>query len=102
MKPWGPYLNKSALLKAGYLEVPSSCLVMTPMSFSEFWSREKASLRRGFRGRQEDLSPYYVLEECAEAARRFAEQIRKLARAEILSFRSTRQTASLRRLRLRL
>ena len=82
MKPWGPYLNKSALLKAGYLEVPSSCLVMTPMSFSEFWSREKASLRRGFRGRQEDLSPYYVLEECAEAARRFAEQIRKLARAE--------------------
>jgi hypothetical protein len=82
MKPLGPYLDKSALLKAGFREASSSLVTMTPMSYAEFWSREKASLRRGFRGRQEDLSPYYVLEECEEAARRFAERIQKLARAE--------------------
>jgi hypothetical protein len=82
MKPWGPYLDKSALLKAGFLEA-SSTFAMTSMSIAELWAREKASLRRGFRGRQEDLSPYLVLEECEENTRRFAEWVQKRARAEM-------------------
>jgi hypothetical protein len=53
----GPFVDKSALLKMGYLDASSS-LAMTSMTIAELWSREKASLRRGFRGRQKDLSPY--------------------------------------------
>src|SRR5262249_33893026 len=56
MKPWercagriAPFFDKSALLKVGYRDA-SSCLVMTPISLSELWEREKANLRRGFRG----------------------------------------------------
>jgi hypothetical protein len=55
---------------------------MTPISFSELWEREKANLRRGFRGRQKDLDPYYVLEEQEEASRRSTKRLQALARAE--------------------
>ena len=53
----------------------SSCLVMTPISLSELWEREKANLRRGFRGRQKDLDPYFIVEEMEEATRRFAKDL---------------------------
>jgi hypothetical protein len=79
--PIGPYLDKSALLKMGYRDA-SSCLVMTPISLSELWKREKANLRRGFRGRQKDLDPYFVVEEVEEATRRFTKRLQALARAE--------------------
>jgi hypothetical protein len=79
--PIGPYLDKSALLKMGYLDASSS-LAMTSMTIAELWSREKASLRRGFRGRQKDLSPYLNVQACEEAARAFAERMQELVRAE--------------------
>jgi hypothetical protein len=88
MNPWewdagrgGWFIDKSTLLRAGFLDA-SSCLVMTPMSNAEFWSRVKASLRRGFRGRQKDLSPYLDVEACEEATRTFAKRMQKLVRAE--------------------
>jgi hypothetical protein len=55
---------------------------MTPITLAELWSREKVSLRRGFRSRQKDLSPYFDIEACEEAARAFAKRIQNLARAE--------------------
>ena len=64
--PIGPFVDKSALLKMGYQDA-SSCLVMTPISLSEMWEREKANLRRGFRVRQKDLDPYFAVEEIEEA-----------------------------------
>ena len=60
--PIGPYLDKSALLKMGYLDASSS-LAMTSMTIAELWSREKASLRRGCPFRQKDLDPYFTVEE---------------------------------------
>ena len=80
MKPWEIY--RSALLKAGFVEVPSSCVTITPISLSELWEREKANLRRGFRGRQKDLDPYFVVEELEERTRRFTKRLQALARAE--------------------
>ena len=79
--PIGPFVDRSALLKMGYRDA-SSCLVITPISLSELWEREKANLRRGFRGRQKDLDPYYVLEEMEEATRRLAKDLQARARAE--------------------
>ena len=79
--PIGPYVDKSALLKMGYQDA-SSCLVMTPITYSEMWEREKANLRRGFRGRQKDLDPYFAVEELEEATRRFAKDLQARARAE--------------------
>jgi hypothetical protein len=79
--PIGPFVDRSALLKMGYRDA-SSCLVMTPISLSELWKREKANLRRGFRGRQKDLDPYFVVEEVEEATRRFTKRLQALARAE--------------------
>ena len=66
--PIGPHLGKSALLKTGFLDASSS-LTMTSMTIAELWSREKVRLRRGFRGRQKDLSPYFNVEDFEEAAR---------------------------------
>src|ERR1700722_7411861 len=80
--PIGPYIDKAALIKAGFVEAPSSCFIMTPMTIAEIWDREKANLRRGFRGRQADLSPYLDLEECEANARRGVEWLQKTARAE--------------------
>jgi hypothetical protein len=75
----GPFVD--TLLKAGFQDA-SSCLVMTPISLSELWEREKANLRRGFRGRQKDLDPYFVVEELEEAARRFTKRLQAGARAD--------------------
>jgi hypothetical protein len=80
MKPWE--LFRATLLKAGFREAPSSVFTMTPISASELWEREKANLRRGFRGRQKDLDPYYVLEELEEATRRSTKLLQARARAE--------------------
>ena len=66
----GPYVDKAALTKAGFIELHPHALIMTPMSISELWDREKANLRRGFRGRQADLSPYLDLAQCEAEARR--------------------------------
>jgi hypothetical protein len=55
---------------------------MTPISLSELSEREKANLRRGFRGRQKDLDPYFVVEELEEAARRFTKRLQAGARAD--------------------
>jgi hypothetical protein len=41
----GPYLDKAALAKAGFVEAPSSCFTMMPMTIAELWDREKANLR---------------------------------------------------------
>jgi hypothetical protein len=79
--PVGPYVDKSTLLKAGFQDA-SACLVMTPISYSELWEREKAKLRRGFRGRQKEVDPYFVVEELEEAARCFAKDLQARARAE--------------------
>jgi hypothetical protein len=75
------FVDKSALLKMGFLDASSS-LTMTPISLSELWEREKANLRRGFRGRQKDLDPSLTVEELEEATRRFAKRLQALARAE--------------------
>jgi hypothetical protein len=80
--PIGPYVDKAALAKAGFVELPSSCFTMTPMTIAEFWDREKANLRRGFRGRQAELSPYLDQTECEAATRAFTKEVQKLARAE--------------------
>jgi hypothetical protein len=70
----GPFVDH--FLKAGFKDVSSSVSVtMTPMTIAELWSREKANLRRGFRGRQKDLDPYFVVEELEEATRRFAKDL---------------------------
>jgi hypothetical protein len=66
--PIGPYLDKSALLKMGYLDASSS-LAMTSMTIAELWSREKARFRRGCPFRQKDLDPYFTVEEIEEARR---------------------------------
>ena len=79
--PIGPFVDKSALLKMGYHDA-SSCLVMTPISLSEVWEREKANLRRGCRFRQKDLDPYFIVEEIEEARRRLAKDLQGWARAE--------------------
>ena len=79
--PIGPFVDRSALLKMGYRDA-SSCLVMTPISLSELWEREKANLRRGFRGRQKDLEHYFTVEEREEAERRFTKRLQALARAD--------------------
>ena len=55
---------------------------MTPMTIAEIWDREKANLRRGFRGRQADLSPYLDLAQCEAEARRGVERLQKAARGE--------------------
>src|ERR1700722_5743572 len=65
----GPHVDKAALAKAGFVEAPSSCFTMTPMTIAELWDREKTNLRRGFRGRQADLSPYLDLAQCEAEAR---------------------------------
>ena len=80
--PIATYVDKAALVKAGFVEAPSSCFTMTPMTISELWDREKANLRRGFRGRQADLSPYLDLAQCEAQARRGAARIQRAARAE--------------------
>jgi hypothetical protein len=80
--PIGPYVDKAARAKAGFIELPSSTLIMTDISISELWDREKANLRRGFRGRQADLSPYLDLAQCEAEARRGFERLQKAARAE--------------------
>jgi hypothetical protein len=69
------------LLKAGFQDA-SSCLVMTPISVSQLWEREKANLRRGFRGRQKDLDPYFVVEEQEEATQRLTKRLQAHARAD--------------------
>ena len=79
--PAGPFLDKSALLKMGYRDA-SSCLVMTPMSLSEVWEREKANLRGGCPFRQKDLDPYFTVEEIEEARRRMGKDLQGWARAE--------------------
>ena len=79
--PIGRFVDRSALLKMGYRDA-SSCLVMTPISLSELWEREKANLRRGFRGRQKDLDPYFVVEEVEKATRRLAKDLQARAGAE--------------------
>ena len=79
--PIGPYLDKSALLKMGYLDASSS-LAMTSMTIAELWSREKASLRRGCPFRQKDLDPYFTVEEIEEARRSLAKRLQGWARAE--------------------
>ena len=79
--PIGPFVDRSALLKMGYRDA-SSCLVMTPIALSELWKREKENLRHGFRGRQKDLDPYFVVDEVEEATRRFTKRLQALARAE--------------------
>jgi hypothetical protein len=79
--PIGPFVDRSALLKMGYRDA-SSRLVMTPISLSELWEREKANLRRGFRGRQKDLDPYFVVEEVEKATRRLAKDLQARASAE--------------------
>jgi hypothetical protein len=80
MKPWELY--RVALLKAGFREVPSSVFTITPISARELWEREKTNLRRGFRGRQKDLDPYFTVEELEERTRRFTKRLQALARAE--------------------
>ena len=73
--------DKSALLKMGYQDA-SSCLVMTPITYSEMWEREKANLRRGCPFRQKDLDPYFTVEEIEEARRRLVKDLQGWARAE--------------------
>ena len=80
--PVGPYLDKSALLKMGYLDASSS-LAMTSMTIAELWSREKARLRRGCPFRQKDLDPYFTVEEIEEARRSLAKRLQGWARAEV-------------------
>jgi hypothetical protein len=80
--PIGPYPDKAALAQAGFIELPSSTFTMTDISISELWDREKANLRRGFRGRQADLGPYLDLAECEAVARSGTAWIQKMARAE--------------------
>ena len=85
-KPWEREAGRGGLfvdtlLKAGFQDA-SSCLVMTPISQSQLWEREKANLRRGFRGRQKDLDPYFMVEELEEATRRLTKRLQTLARAE--------------------
>jgi hypothetical protein len=80
--PIGPYLDKSALFKMGYLDASSS-LAMTSMTIAELWSREKASLRRGCPFRQKDLDPYFTVEEIEEARRSLAKRLQGWARAEV-------------------
>jgi hypothetical protein len=80
--PIATYVDKAALAKAGFVEAPSSCPTMTAMTIAEIWDREKANLRRGFRGRQADLSPYLDLAQCEAEARRGVERLQKTARAE--------------------
>ena len=79
--PIGPYLDKSALLKMGYLDASSS-LAMTSVTIAELWSREKARLRRGCPFRQKDLDPYFTVEEIEEARRSLAKRLQGWARAE--------------------
>src|SRR3984885_5974082 len=100
--PIGPYVDKAALAKSGFVELPSSTLIKTDISISELWDREKANLRR-FRGRQADLRPYLdlaprgaqarrggggaspphlSLAQCEAQARRGAPRIQRPARAE--------------------
>ena len=79
--PIGPYLDKSALLKMGYLDASSS-LAMTSMTIAELWSREKVRLRRGCPFRQKDLDPYFTVEEIEEARRSLAKRLQGWARAE--------------------
>jgi hypothetical protein len=79
--PIGRYLDKAALAEAGFIELPFSNIIMTDISISELWDREKANLRR-FRGRQADLSPYLDLAQCEAQARRWATRMQKAARAE--------------------
>ena len=79
--PIGPYLDKSALLKMGYQDA-SSCLVMTPITYSEMWEREKANLRRGCPFRQKDLDPYFTVEDIEEARRRLVKDLQGWARTE--------------------
>jgi hypothetical protein len=78
----GPYLSEAELVKLGWIKAPATSFTMTVMTFAEIWGREKKRLRRGFRGRQKDLSPYLVQAECEEAARAGAKVLQKLARAE--------------------
>jgi hypothetical protein len=80
--PAGPLVDKTALTKAGFVEAPSSCFIMTPMTVAEVWYREKANLRRGFRGRQADLGPYLNLSQCEAEARRGVERLQRAARGE--------------------
>src|ERR1700722_17059159 len=79
--PIGPYVDRATLAKAGFIELPSSTLIITDISISELWDREKANLRR-FRGRQADLSPYLDLAQCEAQTRRGATRMQKAACAE--------------------
>ena len=65
---------------------------MTTITISELWDREKANLRRGFRGRQADLSPYLDLAQCEAEARRGANGSKGRPRGE-----TTRQREKIRR-----
>ncbi len=78
----GPYLSEAELVRLGWMKAPATSFTMTDVTFAEIWDREKKRLRRGFRGRQKDLSPYFVQAECEEAARAGAKELQKLARAE--------------------
>jgi hypothetical protein len=78
-KPAGEKLQAGRTAEA--VETPSS-ITMTPISLSELWEREKANLRRGFRGRQKDLDPYFVVEELEHATRRFTNCLQAVARAD--------------------
>ena len=48
--PMGPYVDKAALMKACFVEAPSSCFTMTPMTIAELWDRESMGTCRRFPG----------------------------------------------------
>jgi hypothetical protein len=69
----------------------ADCIVtMRSLSLQELWATEGPDLRRGFRARQRDLSPYLELETCEEATRTFTKWLQKAARAQFDKARDKR------------
>ena len=69
----------------------ADCIVtMRSISLQELWATEGPNLRRGFRARQRDLSPYLDLETCEAATRTFTKWLQKAARAEFDKARDKR------------
>ena len=69
----------------------ADCLVTTrSLTLRELWATEGPNLRRGFRARRRDLSPYLDQETCEKATRTFTKWLQKAARAEFDKARDKR------------
>jgi DNA polymerase type B, organellar and viral len=80
-----------AFINDGGVALPASAIIMSPIAAHDLWASQKHSLRRGFKGKQSELDPFYDRDELEEAARRFAERLAEAAAAEMRAAYATRR-----------